>query len=358
TYKLPGSDKPLWDDLVNGRFIKWSSRGHIFALIHDVHPTMLAYRRDLVEQLGIDVDKLTTWDEFAKVGQQITKDYDGDGVIDRYMMDLQPDGGDYLRIIMIQHGGALLDKDGECVFDSPQALDAVLYYVRAANDPPSWSKTHKGPHKFSFPAGWGQPLAKAMGDGLCLFYFCPDWRTKQLEMDIPAVNGKMALMPLPAWEPGGLRTSTWGATGLAFPKTCKNFDLAWQLAMYLYYNKADLGPRFLNMNILPPLRSSWTLPEITRPRPFFSNEPIGTLYAKLADQVPQETVTAYINNARDKLGEAYSDCALYYQAHGDDGLEAYAKADVKRCADQVRTLIHRNVFLTHSNEFDQEAKPQ
>ena len=46
----------------------------MFALPHDVHPVMLAYRRDLFEQLGIDVNKLTTWDEFARVGRQVTQD--------------------------------------------------------------------------------------------------------------------------------------------------------------------------------------------------------------------------------------------------------------------------------------------
>src|SRR5262245_39225824 len=69
----------LWDKLVNSRFAQWSSRGHIFAMPHDVHPTMLCYRRDLVEQLGIDVAKLTTWEEFCRVGRDVvTKDINGD----------------------------------------------------------------------------------------------------------------------------------------------------------------------------------------------------------------------------------------------------------------------------------------
>src|SRR5438045_8057378 len=55
--------------LVTSRFAKWSSRGHLFALPHDVHPVMLCYRRDLIEQLGLDVNSLTTSDEFACVGR-------------------------------------------------------------------------------------------------------------------------------------------------------------------------------------------------------------------------------------------------------------------------------------------------
>src|SRR5439155_25019051 len=93
----------LYDKLVSSRFTLWSTRGHIFALPHDVHPVMLVYRRDLLEQLGIDVNALTTWDEFCRVGREVvTKDLDNDGVPDRFMLDLPPDGSDSLRLLMLQ----------------------------------------------------------------------------------------------------------------------------------------------------------------------------------------------------------------------------------------------------------------
>src|SRR3712207_1673953 len=70
----------LKQKVVEKRFSMWSNRGRIFALPHDVHPVMLIYRRDLVEQLGIDVSKLDTWDEFCRVGREVvTKDLTRDG---------------------------------------------------------------------------------------------------------------------------------------------------------------------------------------------------------------------------------------------------------------------------------------
>jgi arabinosaccharide transport system substrate-binding protein len=215
----------LHDQLVTSRFKKWSSRDHIFALPHDVHPVMLAYRRDLVEQLGIDVSRLTTWDEFCRVGRDVSKrDDDHNGIPDHYMLDLPTDGGDALRLLLVQRGGNFFDADGEVTFDSEEAVDVICWYV----------KQIQGDTRIAFPCGWGQNLSKAMLDGLCLFYICPDWRTAQFEADVPSLSGKLALMPLPAWEPGGRRTTTWGGTGLAITKQCKNPDLAWELAMYLY----------------------------------------------------------------------------------------------------------------------------
>ena len=184
-----------------------------------------------------------------------------------------------------------------------------------------------------------------MIDGLCLFYVCPDWRTMQISADIPNLNGKLALMPLPAWEPGGRRTTTWGGTGLALTKKCRNVDLAWELAKYLYYDPDQLGPRFKVTNIITPLKDAWNQPEFDEPRPFFSNMRIGQEYVKLAIDVPAEQVNAYQQQANGKLSEAFLNASLYYQAHGDEGLREFIDAELRRCADYVRQVMNRNVFL-------------
>jgi arabinosaccharide transport system substrate-binding protein len=59
-----------------------------------------------------------------------------------------------------------------------------------------------------------------------LFLFTPDWKAGQYQMAMPSMAGKMALTPMPAWEKGGRRTSTYGMMGLAISKTTKHPDLA------------------------------------------------------------------------------------------------------------------------------------
>lgn len=325
----------LADKLVTTRYGKWSSRGRLFALPHDVHPVMLAYRRDVVEQLGIDVNQIKTWDDFVRIGRQVTKDENGDGIYDRYMIDLPSDGGDALRLLMLQRGEHVFDEKGNVAFDTPGTAEVVCWYVRQV----------EGKTKISFPAGWGQNLAKTMQDATCLFYICPDWRTKQFQADVDAVKGKMALMPLPAWEPGGIRTSTWGGTGLAFTKQSKHFDLAWKLAMYLYFDPEQLGPRYADTYILPPLKSAWTQPEFSEPDPYYSNQLRGQAFIRLADEVPDEPAHTYFTTALAKLSEAFQNVTLHYREHGDEGLEAFALQELKRCAGRVRLTLNRNVFL-------------
>lgn len=326
----------LHERVVASRFGKWSSRGHVFALPHDVHPVMLVYRHDLVRQLGIDVSTLTTWAEFCRVGREVvTKDLDGDGVPDRYMIDLPGDGGDALRLLLLQRGGAMFDADGDVAFDGAAATDVIDWYVRQV----------AGPGRIAFPAGWGQNLAKAMTDGLVLFYFCPDWRLQQLQADVPSLSGKLALMPLPAWAPGDRRTSTWGGTGLAITKQCKDPDLAWRLAMHLYYDASQLGERFAQTQILPPLRAAWDEPQIDAPSAFFGGQRVGRLYADLADAVPAEQSSAYTTLAVAKLSQAYNDALTHYRIHGESGLRELTQGRLTVSAEHVRTVMARNRFL-------------
>src|SRR3984957_2608554 len=151
----------MYDKLVTSRFGKWSADGRIFALPHDVHPVMLAYRRDLVEQLGIDVNQLTTWDEFCRVGRDVVaRTRNSDGIVQHYMLDLAPDGSDSLRMLILQHGGKLFDAYGHVAFDNDAALDTICWYVRQI----------EGQDQISFPAGDGQNLFNSLKEGLCLFY--------------------------------------------------------------------------------------------------------------------------------------------------------------------------------------------
>lgn len=331
-------EKEGWrEKLVESRFSLWSSRGRVFGIPHDVHPVMLAYRRDIVEKLGIDVNKLTTWDEFTRVGREVvTKDLNGDGVPDRYMIDLPSGGGDALQILMLQRGLQVLDETGAVRFDEPGVAELIEWYIKQVSI--------TSPERIAFSAGWGQTLSQAMTDGLVLFYFCPDWRTRGFAQDIQAVSGKMALMPLPAWKEGGLRTSTWGGTGLAITKACKDPELAWEFAKFVYYKPEFLPARYLSNNILPPLKSSWDMPEMAAKDPFFSNQQRGLEFARLAPSTPAKYLTAFKTLADSKLNEAFVNSLSFYNSNGEKGLKEFVDSELKRTATQVREQIARNQF--------------
>lgn len=318
----------LWNRMVQARFAPYTSRGHIFGLPHDVHPVQIAYRSDIFEKEGVHANEIQTWDDFIRIGRQLTIPNH------RYMIELFDFRAAHLEMCLFQRGGGYFDPQGNCIFDNETAVQTMLWFVPLV----------AGPHKIGASIGTGQILTQAVDDGYFLCLIAPDWRSKDIEKNIPLMAGKMKLMPLPALTRGGKHTSTWGGTMLGITKHCKNPELAWKLALHLYLNKTELGKRYEGTNILPALREAWSEPSFSKPRPYWSNQPIGSMYAKLAPQVPFQYTSPFIANAKSKLGEALVACVQYYNAHGEDGFEPFARVTLKAKADQIRALAARNPY--------------
>jgi len=333
------------ETMVSSRFSLWTSRGRIFALPHDVHPVALAYRRDIVEELGVDVDEMETWEDFVAMGREITRDLDGDGVVDRYALETNVSSANYLNLLLLQQGVSLFDARGRLTMDDPRVVDTIVWYVKRA----------AGPERIGFPAGSGQQFARTVREGLVVFYYAPDWRTVNFESHAPAARGKMALMPLPAWEEGGRRTSTWGGTGLALTKARKDpdgppeerarFELAWKLAKFLYASEETSARLFEEFNILPPFAEAWDHPVFSEPNAYYGGQPIGELLVELADDVPPDHVSAYTESALAALGSALVNTLNRYRSDGPEGLRAYAAEELSAQAARVQRDIDRNVFL-------------
>ncbi|MCX6361916.1 MAG: extracellular solute-binding protein [Armatimonadetes bacterium] len=319
----------LWDGMVQARFAPYTTRGRIFGLPHDVHPVQLAYRRDLVEGLGIDVSKIETWDDFVAAGRRVTIPNK------RYMLEMPDTDASRLEMCLFQRGGGYFDQQGRCRFDDEVGVQTMLWYVPLV----------AGPRRIGGDLGGGQILTKAIEDGYLLFLAAPDWRTRSFEMDAPRVSGKMALMPLPAVKRGGPRTSTWGGTMLGITRRSPHPDLAWEFARHLYLNPAELAERFRGTNIIPALRSAWRQPAFSEPRPYWSNQRLGDSYALLAPQTPYQYASPFISTAKGKLGEALVACVQRYRAEGDAGFEPFVRRQMGMSAGELRRLMARSPFL-------------
>jgi arabinosaccharide transport system substrate-binding protein len=198
-----------------------------------------------------------------------------------------------------------------------------------------------GPVPIAFDVGFGQTVGKALSDGLVLFFFAPDWRSHVFERENPKMKGKLAMMPLPAWQPGGRRTSVWGGTGAVISKRSKRVDLAWKLAEFLYFEPTDLAERFRQTNILPPLKDVWSSDAFNEPSAFYGGQRIGRLYADLAREVPPVYSAPTHQAARLKVDEVLAKATLYYKKAGEAGLLDQIHRDLDEAEAYVQRLAKR-----------------
>ena len=317
-----------YDRIVKTRFAPYTNKGKIYGLPHDVHPVMLAYRRDLFEAAGIDVEQIKTWEDFVRVGQQITVPGE------RYMIELSDSGAHHYEMFLFQRDGGYFDAESRLTMDDETALETLLFFIPLV----------AGEGRIASDLGSGRVFTQAVEQGYFLSFVCPDWRSKVAETDIPRMHGKMALMPLPAAVPGGRRTSTWGGTMLGITKACPNPELAWQVAEHMYFDKAELAVRFRETNILPPLKDAWEDPAFDEERAYWSGQPLGRLYANLADEVPPQYASPLVEIAKSKMSGVISACAVYYRENGEAGFEDFARTRLAEAAAEVRRYMRRNPY--------------
>jgi len=321
----------------------WTSRGRIFGLPHDVHPVLLAYRADIVEAAGIDVGAVETWDDFVRVLRPLVRDIDGDGYPDRYLLNIWETNSELIESLMLQAGGALIDAQERLVMHSESNARVLATVV-------SWTT---GPDRIAVNAPEFDAAGNKMRlDGTVLFSLMPDWLTSAWRQDLPKLAEKVKLMPLPAWEQGGRRTTVMGGTMLGIPKRVKDFDSAWRYAKYLYLSPDLARTLFRNTGIISPVKRHWIDPVYDEPSSYFCGQRYGRLYIAAAPDVPPRTSSPYNALAQIKMADSALALKAYAQQHGRyTAAELLPEAGrlLAQAEAEVRAQMQRNVFLEQGN---------
>ena len=246
----------LYEQFNAPSFSPWTTRGHVFGIPHDVHPVMLCYRSDIVEAAGIDVRQIETWDDYVRVMSPLMQERDAEGKPRHYLLNLWPTEGDQMEILLLQNGGSYFDADGAPNINSPQNVRTLSQIVLWCTGP-----TQIAAECDEFDGAYN----KLRVDGYVIGSLMPDWLTGTWRHDIPQLAGKVKLMPLPAWDKGGRRTSIWGGTMLAISKNTRNFEKAWTFAKELYMSPKIATQLYEQVGIVSPVKKMWTDPIYDQP---------------------------------------------------------------------------------------------
>lgn len=337
----------LLDRISTASFSPWTSRGRIFGIPHDVHPVMLGYRADIVEAAGIDVSKIQTWDDFARIMAPLIADHDGDGKIDRWLINFWPSQSDLIEVLLLQAGGGYFDAAGVPTVNSEANARVLATLV-------TWCVGEPFP-KGTRIAG-DAPDFSASGNALKLQGFVvsalmPDWMCNIWRKEIPQLSGKVKLMPLPAWPkplPSQRRTSVWGGTMLGVARTAKDPDAMYEMAKRLYLSDELARTLYTVGDIITPVRDHWSNPIFDKPDEFFSGQAKGRMYINLAGDVPARSSSPYYTEAQARV----QDALLRLEAHakqnlptGVDALLPEARRLLTEAQESVLVQMRRNTFL-------------
>lgn len=159
-----------------------------------VETRALYYRRDLLEQAGLDPESPpATWDELLSTAERITEATD-DGVYGW----AAPMSIDYLTLqnfmsVYLSHGASLLDDEGRCGLDSPEFETALETYVSA------FAKGVTHPDAATMP---GNELRRGFLDGRFAMIVDQPGIWADLQSEQPAFADAVAITKVPSGPEG------------------------------------------------------------------------------------------------------------------------------------------------------------
>ena len=337
----PNRSRPdAWiDRILPSRLATASKNGQIFAIPHDVHPTALAFREDLFREAGVDLidaagkSTVATWPDFQKKCLQFQLYWRQHGFPHRHAIELPEANAGMLSIMLLQRHINLIDADNHIHLNDPKTAQTLAFYVQLV----------AGDRKIGAEAAAESGLEyNDLAEGNLCALFAPDWRIEFLKKYVPALAGKLRVIPLPRFDPADAPTASYGGTLIAIPRGCAHPDDAWNLIEYFYFSPAGLADRE-NLGILPPLPEEWDKPQYGQGDPFFGNQKVLELYSDLARQAPPIAITPVTGIALGTLSYVQSKAVGYTRSHGPVGLENQcqrwldeAAVDLQRRIDHAR----------------------
>jgi len=332
-------EEGLLEKINRPSFSPWTNRGHIFGLPADVHPVLLCYRADVFEAAGIDVSELDTWEKYFEATRGLVQDFNGDGQPDQYVLELQETTGEPITVLLLQGGGQLFNEREEAVLNMDRNIELLARMADWANG------EDRVTGDLDLFSGAGHRLR---GEGYVLSWMVPDWRAYHMSLYLGGLEGKLKLMPLPAWEEGGRRTSCWGGTMLGFPKEKDNFEKNWEFAKRLYLSRELAVRSWKETGVLTPVKAFWDDPVFSEPNPFYSGQPTGRLFIEQAEDVPVRSSSPYRNLAVQELANAFNSLLGEARRKGledPSALEAAARQVLDQAQKNILRQMERNQFI-------------
>jgi len=328
----------LYEQFNEPSFASFTSRGRIFGLPRSVHPVLLAYRADFVEAAGIDISQIETWDDYFRIMRPLMADHDEDGRPDRYLLNLSENDSGFITSLFLQNDGVLFDEHDAPAFANPRnahVLATIATWIsgpnRAAIDVPLFTA-----------AGHRQRL-----DGLVVGMIVPDWMLGSWKVENPQLAGKLKLMPLPAWERGGRRTTSLGGTMIGINKRADHIEEAWELAKYLYTSPELAEQSFRENSLITTVKALWSLPFYDEPEPYCGGQVVGRMYIEQAPNIPSQPSSPYTGMAGEYIRGATMALRAYAERTGTyeaAALEPEALRLLSKAQAALKKQISRNVF--------------
>lgn len=292
--------------------------GRLVAMPVDIAPGCAYYRRDVFAANNIDINDIKTLEDLFEAGKVITKDTDGDGRNDQWLL---ADATSIYNMIIHSSPELYFDEDGNCQVDSERFREAF-----------TWAKRFHDAGLAGAIGAWSQEWFAGFQEGTVAYEPSGAWLGGHLESWMaPETAGKWGVAPWPALRKGEERMSGfWGGSFLAIPEQSKNKDAAWKFVEFIATNRDSQIAAFKATNAFPSWMPAWDDPMFEEEMPFLAGQKARLLWVEIAKAVPGVVTHKY-----DAIANSIIAAEL--------GMVLHENKDIDRALSDAKRQIERRI---------------
>ncbi len=268
-----------------------TKNGSLVALPVDIAPAVMFYRKSIVDAAGVSVENLESWDEYIEVGKKLTNDRDGDGVNDQFAI---PNASDVAMTPLNGGKGGWFDDNGKPLEPKAKFISAlsVVKDIRDAGIDGDLG-------------AWTGPWTQSFADGTVVTTINGAWFGGALKTWIATdTAGDWRVTRLP-----GNTLAALGGTYLSIPENVADEQkaAAWEVIKYLCTSPNAQITTFETIDAFPALTTVFDDPVMNEPVDYFGGQKVRQLYAEVASEIPNASVSEYDAAVLSIFGNALTD---------------------------------------------------
>lgn len=254
------------DQLVGYPFAQATTEdGQLVAMPTDVAPGTIFYRHDRLEELGVDIEDIKTFEDWIEVGKKFMESGENRWLI-----------GDVANIYTMMINGSSTDRyfneEGELVVNSERFLNAM--------------QTAKEIRDMGLDAGiseWTNEWFTVLKEGQVLMQPSGAWLGGHLkEWIAPDTAGKWRVTSFPEGFDG-----PWGGSFAGIPKSSENKEAAWKFIKFMSTNKAVQWRNFEIADMFPSIESLYYRDAFEEELDFYGGQKARLVWKETIMNIPE-----------------------------------------------------------------------
>ncbi|WP_368996973.1 ABC transporter substrate-binding protein [Caldifermentibacillus hisashii] len=231
------------DSFIPERLNIYAKDGKYYGAPTHLGASVVYYNTEIMEQAGVDIDSIKTWDDYVKAGQKVT---------DKTGKPMTTIATNWYGIwpYVAQRGSDFFDENGELTLDNQKNIETLGFINDLVNK-----------YKIAEIAPGGQYHSEEfygfMNDGGQASLVIPMYYMKDFTTYMPDLKGKIQIRPMPKWSDSDFQSATMGGTGTVVTNQSKHKELAKEFLYFAKLSKEGNIQLWKELGFDPPRWDVW-----------------------------------------------------------------------------------------------------